>query len=236
MQADLSSARRAPRPSPSASRTHGAEGPIGLTAFGSQPAREPRGNKMRIKGSKMASFYFPLFPFISPNRDFSKGYERRNKKNCPRFALASQVVGVKPLARIRFIRLSERGRVGTQLAARIPARRPDSSYANTGNYHFWFCQENVAPSHPYRDGGRRRHRDRRLVGVSHRWPGRALPVGIPPLRPPRRAPDPPPSIARGRARRGRRARACGRARAPPLAAACPPRRTAARRLEERGRN
>src|SRR5579872_891737 len=44
------------------------------------------------KGSKIASAYFLLFPFISSNRDFSKGYGRKKQKNSRLAKLAFEVV------------------------------------------------------------------------------------------------------------------------------------------------
>jgi hypothetical protein len=47
---------------------------------------------MKENESKMAFICFLLFSSIFRNRDFSKGYEQKNKKIFPRPALARQVV------------------------------------------------------------------------------------------------------------------------------------------------
>jgi hypothetical protein len=46
-----------------------------------QPRGEFRGNRSKQIEIKESEIAFFSFPFISPNRDFSMSYGRRNKKN-----------------------------------------------------------------------------------------------------------------------------------------------------------
>jgi hypothetical protein len=93
----------------------------------------PKAKSIQINPSKTKQKSLDFLGFIRPNRDFSMGYARKNKK----IRLASQVVvqGVS-----RAFRLSFSSTLGG--AAR------QSGEQKNHNACFWFWQENVAEDFP----------------------------------------------------------------------------------------
>jgi hypothetical protein len=64
------------------------EGPIASGESTRRPGFKQRANSLQAKPNKTKQNCLDFLGFIRPNRDFSMGYEQKNKKN----RLASQVV------------------------------------------------------------------------------------------------------------------------------------------------